>query len=186
MHAMMKFPTSRGIAALVPRTTAIFECLQLEGKQTLPEEQPKERMAKRDENVVEEEVIVNPAIPDQKQHPSGAETKNSWSGKKRSSDEGSRGMDQGRYYKAGAVSDLDLQSSSSEEGRRHLEDVHRLQEYAYKGYHQIQMPEEDKEKTTFYIDQELILCQEAIGRILKNARANLPKAGRVRLFQAII
>ncbi|GJX84809.1 reverse transcriptase domain-containing protein [Tanacetum coccineum] len=32
MHAMMKFPTPRGIATLVPRTTAIFECRQLEGK----------------------------------------------------------------------------------------------------------------------------------------------------------
>ncbi|GKG22262.1 hypothetical protein Tco_0387565, partial [Tanacetum coccineum] len=61
-------------------------------------------------------------------HPSGIETKNSWFEKKQSSDEGSRGMDQRWYCKAGAVSDLDLQSSSSKEGRRHLEDLHRLQE----------------------------------------------------------
>ncbi|GJZ54571.1 reverse transcriptase domain-containing protein [Tanacetum coccineum] len=31
-HAMMKFPTPRGIATLVPQTTAIFKCWQLEGK----------------------------------------------------------------------------------------------------------------------------------------------------------
>ncbi|GKF45402.1 hypothetical protein Tco_0131954, partial [Tanacetum coccineum] len=59
-------------------------------------------------NAVEEEVMVNPAFPDQKgpkayhttlfehkceYHPSGTETKSSWFRKKQSSDEGSRGMD---------------------------------------------------------------------------------------------
>ncbi|GKF20136.1 hypothetical protein Tco_0068774 [Tanacetum coccineum] len=63
---MMKFPTPRGIATLVPRTAVIFECRQLEEKQTLPEEQRKERMTEMDENAVEEEVMVNPAFPDQK------------------------------------------------------------------------------------------------------------------------
>ncbi|GKF37327.1 hypothetical protein Tco_0114085 [Tanacetum coccineum] len=86
----------------------ICECRQLEEKQTLSEEQLKERTAKRDENAVYEEVMINLAFPDQKYRPRGAETKNSWSEKKQSSDEGSRGMDQGRYYKAGAVSDLDF------------------------------------------------------------------------------
>ncbi|GKB35285.1 reverse transcriptase domain-containing protein [Tanacetum coccineum] len=74
MHAMMKFPTPRGIATLVPQT----------------------------------------AIPRFR--------------KKQNGDERSRGMDQGRYCKAGAVPDVDFQSSSSKEGRQNLEDVHRLQE----------------------------------------------------------
>ncbi|GJS26524.1 hypothetical protein Tco_0487144 [Tanacetum coccineum] len=65
-HAMMKFPTPRGITTLVPRTTTIFECRQLEEKQILPEEQPKEKMTEKDENAVEEEVMINPAFPDQK------------------------------------------------------------------------------------------------------------------------
>ncbi|GKE48897.1 reverse transcriptase domain-containing protein [Tanacetum coccineum] len=54
-HAMMKFPTPRGIATLVPRTATIFECRQLEGKQALPEEQPKEGAAKCRESFTEEE-----------------------------------------------------------------------------------------------------------------------------------
>ncbi|GKE35200.1 hypothetical protein Tco_1454522 [Tanacetum coccineum] len=63
-HAMMKFLTPRGIATLVPRTASIFECRHLEEKQTCPEEQPKERMLEKDENAIEEEVMVNPAFPD--------------------------------------------------------------------------------------------------------------------------
>ncbi|GJY25610.1 hypothetical protein Tco_0400336 [Tanacetum coccineum] len=65
-HAMMKFPAPRGIATLVPRTTTIFECRQLEEKQILPEEQPEEKMTEKDENSVEEEVMINPTFPDQK------------------------------------------------------------------------------------------------------------------------
>ncbi|GKD31525.1 reverse transcriptase domain-containing protein [Tanacetum coccineum] len=64
-HAMMKFPTPRGISTLVPRTATIFECRQLEVKQILPEELPKEGMAEEDKNAVEE-IMVNPAFLDQK------------------------------------------------------------------------------------------------------------------------
>nr|GEZ86841.1 reverse transcriptase domain-containing protein [Tanacetum cinerariifolium] len=65
-HAMIKFPTPRGIAKLVPRTTTIFKCRQLEEKQITLEEQSKEEMTGRYENSVEEEVMVNFAFPDQK------------------------------------------------------------------------------------------------------------------------
>nr|GEU78996.1 reverse transcriptase domain-containing protein [Tanacetum cinerariifolium] len=65
-HAMMKFPTPRGIATLVPRTTVIFECRQLEETKITLEEQRKEGMTGRHENAVEEEVMVNPAFPEQK------------------------------------------------------------------------------------------------------------------------
>ncbi|GKC54484.1 reverse transcriptase domain-containing protein [Tanacetum coccineum] len=65
-HTMMKFLASRGIATLVPRTAAIFKCRQLEGKQILPEEQPKEGAAKSRESSTEEDVMINPAFLDQK------------------------------------------------------------------------------------------------------------------------
>ncbi|GKA32539.1 hypothetical protein Tco_0718906 [Tanacetum coccineum] len=65
-HAMMKFLTSRRIAMLVPRTAAIFECQQLEGKQILPEEQPDEGMTENGKNFAEEDVMINPAFMDQR------------------------------------------------------------------------------------------------------------------------
>ncbi|GJS98871.1 hypothetical protein Tco_0820041 [Tanacetum coccineum] len=99
--------------------------------------------------------------------------KNSWSGKKRSSDEGSRGMDQGWYCKANAVSDLDLQSSSSEEGRRHLEDVHRLQEWVPSDTN---VRGRQRENNLLHRSGNLLLCQDAIRS--EECKGNLPKAGR--------
>nr|GEU74076.1 reverse transcriptase domain-containing protein [Tanacetum cinerariifolium] len=130
MHAMMKFPTPRGIATLVPQTATIFECRQLEEKQTLPGKQPKERITERDENAVEEKVMVNLAFPDQKVI---IRTQFSLACRKQlinllrdnqevfawqPSDMAGvpRGMDQGQYCKTGEVPDLDLQPSSSEKG----------------------------------------------------------------------
>ncbi|GKC33369.1 hypothetical protein Tco_1040663, partial [Tanacetum coccineum] len=55
-HAMMKFPTPRGVATLVPRRDAIFECRQLESKHVPPEE--KESLT--------EDVVINLAFPDQR------------------------------------------------------------------------------------------------------------------------
>ncbi|GJU88669.1 reverse transcriptase domain-containing protein [Tanacetum coccineum] len=55
-HAMMKFPTPRGIAMLVPRRDPIFECQQLESKHVPPEE--KESLT--------EDVVINPTFPDQR------------------------------------------------------------------------------------------------------------------------
>ncbi|GJW67397.1 hypothetical protein Tco_0121821 [Tanacetum coccineum] len=45
---------------------AIFECRQLEGKQVLPEEQPKEGTVKIRESSTEEDVMINLAFPNQK------------------------------------------------------------------------------------------------------------------------
>ncbi|GJZ77474.1 reverse transcriptase domain-containing protein [Tanacetum coccineum] len=42
-HAMMKFPTPRGIATLVPRKDAIFDCRQIEDRQVSPGESPEEK-----------------------------------------------------------------------------------------------------------------------------------------------
>ncbi|GKC10026.1 hypothetical protein Tco_1001636 [Tanacetum coccineum] len=55
-HAMMKFPTPRGIAMLVPQRDPIFECRQLESKHVPPEE--KESLT--------EDVVINLAFPDQR------------------------------------------------------------------------------------------------------------------------
>nr|GEV46396.1 reverse transcriptase domain-containing protein [Tanacetum cinerariifolium] len=97
---------------------AIFECRRLEEKHITPKEQPKVGMTGRDENSVEEEVVVNLTFPNQKHgqgpktdhptlfeykcehHPSGFETNNFLLGKKQSNDEGGKGMHQGRYCKA--------------------------------------------------------------------------------------
>ncbi|GJU35187.1 hypothetical protein Tco_1183541, partial [Tanacetum coccineum] len=49
-HAMMKFPTLRGIAKLVPQRGAIFQYRQLEDKQVVSEEQPKEEAERSEEN----------------------------------------------------------------------------------------------------------------------------------------
>ncbi|GJV69605.1 hypothetical protein Tco_1485114 [Tanacetum coccineum] len=64
-HAMMKFPTPRGIATLVPRRDAIFECKQLEDKQIL-REQPKEETVENKGSPTEEDFMINPASPNQK------------------------------------------------------------------------------------------------------------------------
>nr|GEY03685.1 reverse transcriptase domain-containing protein [Tanacetum cinerariifolium] len=55
-HAMMKFPTPRGISMLVPRRDVIFECRQLESKHVPPKE--KESLT--------EDFMINLAFPDQK------------------------------------------------------------------------------------------------------------------------
>ncbi|PWA93827.1 reverse transcriptase domain-containing protein [Artemisia annua] len=60
IHAMMKFPTPRGIATLVTRSVAISECRRLEDKQAFPDEAT-ELQGDRPP----EEIMVNPAYPDQ-------------------------------------------------------------------------------------------------------------------------
>nr|GEX38966.1 hypothetical protein [Tanacetum cinerariifolium] len=64
-HAMMKFPTPRGIATLVPRKDTIFECRQIEVRQASPEEPPKEKIKEKKESPTED-VMINPTFPDQK------------------------------------------------------------------------------------------------------------------------
>nr|GEU37365.1 reverse transcriptase domain-containing protein [Tanacetum cinerariifolium] len=50
IHAMMKFPTLRGIATLVAQTASVFKCRRLEEKRTVQEEKDKEKKPKRQEN----------------------------------------------------------------------------------------------------------------------------------------
>ncbi|GKD63304.1 reverse transcriptase domain-containing protein, partial [Tanacetum coccineum] len=61
IHAMMKFPTPKGVATMVTRTLIITECKCLEKKQMVEEGSPEEK----GEVVVTEEVLVNPSFPDQ-------------------------------------------------------------------------------------------------------------------------
>nr|GFA77460.1 reverse transcriptase domain-containing protein [Tanacetum cinerariifolium] len=63
IHAMMKFPSLRGIATLVTRSVIISECRQLEKRQVIKEEK-KEEVDARAVNITEE-VLVNPAFLDQ-------------------------------------------------------------------------------------------------------------------------
>nr|GEW08795.1 reverse transcriptase domain-containing protein [Tanacetum cinerariifolium] len=74
-----------------------------------------------------------------------------------SSDEGSGGMAQSGDSKAGTVPHMDIKPGPSKKD-------------AYKGYHQIQMSEEDKEKTVFYTDQGTF-CYTKMPFGLKNVRA---------------
>nr|GEV59825.1 reverse transcriptase domain-containing protein [Tanacetum cinerariifolium] len=65
---------------------------------------------------------------------------------------------------------MDIKPGAHEERRRKLEDVYRLQKYAYKGYHQVQMAQDDEETTTFYTDQGTY-CYTKMPFALKNAGA---------------
>ncbi|GJX78209.1 hypothetical protein Tco_0325020 [Tanacetum coccineum] len=58
-HAMMKFPTPRGVATLVAQTTAIFECRQLEENQMFPERSPEKEILNSKKEPIKEEVLVN-------------------------------------------------------------------------------------------------------------------------------
>ncbi|GJU04335.1 reverse transcriptase domain-containing protein [Tanacetum coccineum] len=61
IHSMIKFPTPKGIATLIGRTTTIAECRLRKEKRTVREETPQE-----EEGVdATEQIIVNPSFPDQ-------------------------------------------------------------------------------------------------------------------------
>ncbi|GJV30779.1 reverse transcriptase domain-containing protein [Tanacetum coccineum] len=62
IHAMMKFPTPRGIITLVTRSVIISECRRLEKRQVIEEEKNEEVDARAFNTT--EEVLVNPAFPD--------------------------------------------------------------------------------------------------------------------------
>nr|GEY13618.1 reverse transcriptase domain-containing protein [Tanacetum cinerariifolium] len=66
-------------------------------------------------------------------------------------------------YEGCSLPQLDLKPSHGKEARWQLADVH-----AYKGYHQIQMAEEDEEKTAFHMSQG-VFCYTKMPFGLKNA-----------------
>ncbi|GJS50812.1 reverse transcriptase domain-containing protein [Tanacetum coccineum] len=61
IHSMIKFPTPKGIATLIARTTIIAECRLREEKQMVREETPQEEEGAD----ATEQIIVNPSFPDQ-------------------------------------------------------------------------------------------------------------------------
>ncbi|PWA71299.1 hypothetical protein CTI12_AA282220 [Artemisia annua] len=69
LHAMMKFPTPRGIATLMTRSITILECRRMEEKQLQMEKEGKsinEVTPHNKETNPVEEVLVHPAYPEQK------------------------------------------------------------------------------------------------------------------------
>ncbi|GJS82206.1 hypothetical protein Tco_0748747 [Tanacetum coccineum] len=66
IHAMMKFATLRGIATLVTRTTFMFEYRLLEKKAAEQEGKVKEVWSDKQKDPAEEEILINPALLEQK------------------------------------------------------------------------------------------------------------------------
>ncbi|GJZ41904.1 reverse transcriptase domain-containing protein [Tanacetum coccineum] len=65
-HAMMKFPTPKGITTLVAQTIAVFECRRLEENQIILERGHDKEILTDEKEPTEEEVLVHPAFPKQK------------------------------------------------------------------------------------------------------------------------
>ncbi|GKE51906.1 hypothetical protein Tco_1487062 [Tanacetum coccineum] len=108
-HAMMKFPTPRGITTLVPRKDAIFECRQIEGGMKVsPGEAPEEKTGEKKEESPTEDVVINPAFPDQRDFGPG---------KKQGSDERGGGMAQSGDSEANAIPYVDIKSGAGKEDR---------------------------------------------------------------------
>nr|GEW82750.1 reverse transcriptase domain-containing protein [Tanacetum cinerariifolium] len=103
-HAMMKFPTPRGIATLVPRRDAIFECRHIERRVCLATT-GRGWHSKTDQ----------PACPEckSKRYPGSTKAEDAGPGKKQSSGEGSGGMAQSGDSKAGTVPHMDIKSGPS-------------------------------------------------------------------------
>ncbi|GKC56257.1 hypothetical protein Tco_1083855, partial [Tanacetum coccineum] len=66
IHAMIKFPTPKGIATLVARATSVFKCRRLEKKQAEQERKTEEVKPGRQGELAEEEILINPAFLEQK------------------------------------------------------------------------------------------------------------------------
>ncbi|GJR45766.1 hypothetical protein Tco_1313869 [Tanacetum coccineum] len=64
VHAMVKFPTPKGIATLIARTKPMYECRWSE-RQVVENEKGHETTTSRELEGPEEEVLVNPAYPKQ-------------------------------------------------------------------------------------------------------------------------
>ncbi|PWA81217.1 reverse transcriptase domain-containing protein [Artemisia annua] len=69
IHSMIKFPTSKGIATLIARPSMVSKCRRSEEKQTVEKpkvEVPQEAEITGEDDVVgTEEVLINPAYPEQ-------------------------------------------------------------------------------------------------------------------------
>ncbi|GJR47972.1 reverse transcriptase domain-containing protein [Tanacetum coccineum] len=66
VHAMVKFPTPRGIATLIALTAPVYECRWLEKKRVEHDEKVEVVELEKPEESGEEKVLVNPAFPEHK------------------------------------------------------------------------------------------------------------------------
>ncbi|GJU78470.1 hypothetical protein Tco_1275540 [Tanacetum coccineum] len=161
----MKFPTHKGIATLVTRTEIISECRRLEKKHMLDKEEGEHRESElvgdreTKEVSLTDEVLVNPAFPDQliviggylsrayKDQLKTLLKKNldvfSW---KPSDMTGiPRQIIEHTLNVNIKVPYLDIQSDYSKERRRELEDVHLFLEHQLDmRYHQVQMDKDER------------------------------------------
>ncbi|GJS21707.1 reverse transcriptase domain-containing protein [Tanacetum coccineum] len=62
IHGMMKFPTPWGVATIVSQTPVVFECRRQGKKQTV---EPPENVKTQDNVSPTEQVLINPAFPEQ-------------------------------------------------------------------------------------------------------------------------
>ncbi|GJX62779.1 hypothetical protein Tco_0295679 [Tanacetum coccineum] len=160
IHSMVNFPTPKGIATLVTQTMMISEYQRLENKQmieaetsqgTLSEEEPQGRVDLIDQ------ILVNPTYPDQLEP-------------------GNMTCIPRRVIENNLNVNPSIVPVEKKEGSWRLTGPRcdrlpiQMLPRAYKGYHQVHIAQDDKEKTTFYTDQ----CKYRYVKMpfgLKNARA---------------
>ncbi|GJZ73307.1 reverse transcriptase domain-containing protein [Tanacetum coccineum] len=173
------FSTPKGIATLVTRTVVIAECRRLERKQMIEEES----LEKKGEVVVTEEVLVNPSFPDQLVTIKGGLSDAARDQLKcllkdnlgvfawEPSD--MTGVPRRIIEHALNVNpslDPVCQKRRTFSTEKSGVVTNEVTEWVHAGYHQIQMAEEDEEKTAFYTDQGTY-CYTKMPFGLKNAGA---------------
>ncbi|GJV96071.1 reverse transcriptase domain-containing protein [Tanacetum coccineum] len=195
IHSMIRFPTPKGIATLVTRSTIIAECRLREEKQIPTEKQPEvHETGQPDEGAdLTEQILVNPYFPDQI-----------------ITIEGRLSPDCKNQLKTLLINNMEVfaweppdmtgvprkiiehslnvnpslepfcqkrRTFSPEKSKAVTKEVKAVMGFKYKcfldankGYHQIQMVREDEEKTTFYTEQRTY-CYMKMSFGLKNAGA---------------
>ncbi|GJT01381.1 reverse transcriptase domain-containing protein [Tanacetum coccineum] len=133
IHRMMKFPTPWGVATIVSQTPVVFECRREGKKQTV---EPPESVKTQDNISPTEQVLINPAFPEQ------LVADGSW--RMCIDFKNINSACPKDYYPLPEIDSM-IEAVMSFPLKCFLD--------AYKGYHPVQMAEEDEEKTAFYMDQ---------------------------------
>ncbi|GJX88251.1 hypothetical protein Tco_0340265 [Tanacetum coccineum] len=189
IHGMMKFPTPWGIATLVSQAPIIFECRR-EGKKQAVEQS--EETKSQEKVSLTEHVLVNPAYPEQLVvigkglSPEGIvrpvkyltwisnpvlvkKVNGSW-----------RMCINFKNINSACPKDYYLFPEINGKIESVVGFPLKCFLYAYKGYHQVQMAEEDEEKITFYTSQG-IYCYTKMPFGLKNAGATYQRRMNMKL-----
>ncbi|GJS97288.1 reverse transcriptase domain-containing protein [Tanacetum coccineum] len=148
IHGMMKFPTPWGVATVVSQTPMVFEC-RSEGKKQAME--PSKNVRTQEDTNPTKHVLINPAYPEQLG--------------RGLSPEGSTQLKKNLNRNT----DIFAREQSDMTGVPKRIIKHSLNAKML-GYHQVQMADEDEEKTAFYTDQGTY-CYTKMSIGLKNARA---------------